>query len=278
MSSSEAGEGDTTLALATLVPYSSDGPTLPVIGAVSTGEGGARKQKMNNGAPIDATFAPPSKHAPKMDLEPLYRPWALLPPELLRTIESRTGGAQWWEENCIPVVFTKNQNVTSGINRLKVYLGYERTTNSTVERPDRLGREELAIAVSAQGEATTKMVGIVEMARRVVKPSKENDGGEGRVAKTWYIYTSLASRAVEKQAANGGTKGKDSGATEDTNASANDAGDFEMRDPGDGTETGAFRSKRAPVLTAWMSKRSIPEFKRAFGEQTLEVMMPPEDA
>jgi hypothetical protein len=303
--SSAPPEGDTTLALATMIPYSSDGPTLPLIGGAATasnssanrppdaqpqiqatGTNGTRskKQKLNNGAAKD-TIGPEKQKEAKAkqsaDLSPLYKPWTLLPPEILRSIEARCGGEQGWDIRCIPVVFTRNQNIKSGINRLKAYLGYEASTSGGETAKDvleKLGREDVVVAVSAQGEGTTKLVGIVEMAKRVVQGldgngetgGGERSGGAGtRTEQRWYLYTSLASRVLEqtatgKEKENAVRHGKGDG-----------GGETEMPDAGDDAENqGAGKSRKVPVLTAWLSKKSIPEFKKAFGEQIFQVRRP----
>jgi hypothetical protein len=311
VASSGAGEGDTTLALATMVPYSSDGPTLPLIGgasersdpsavsgsasrtAASSGEHNARtshsgesrapkhNQKLNNRVSKDTPA--PSKPVPKstVDLGPLHTPWTLLPPDLLRTIEARIGGVQWWEANCVSVVFTRNQNVRSGINRLKAYLGYEQSVDTAEEVLGKLGKEDVMIAVSAQGEATTKLVGIVEMVRRVVRSGEGNGeasgGGGGRGGtETWYMYTSLASRVVGRGFKSRSSATKSSNEIEGPKGEEATNEDFEMRDASDDATSSEGKSKKLPVLTAWMSKKSIPELKKTFGEQTFDVQKPQE--
>jgi len=306
VASSGTGEGDTTLALVTMVPYSSDGPTLPLIGNASTVDktasraiassgnqnareshgGESRAAHENNKNPkngVSKDISAPSKPTPKptVDLTPLYEPWGLLPPEILHTIGTRCGGAQWWEAHCVPVVFTRNQNVRSGINRLRSYLGYERSVDMAKGVLEKLGKEEVVVAVSAQGEATTKLVGIVEMVRRVLGGETQSDkgGGGGRDGdtETWYLYTSLSSwfveRAVKGAAMVKGLSKKEGGNGEEANNA-----DFEMKDVDDGPQQDEGKTKKTPILTAWMSKRRIPEFKKAFGEQTFEVRRPPGEA
>jgi hypothetical protein len=314
VASSGAGEGDTTLALATMVPYSSDGPTLPLIGGASehsgtgAGKGSASRAAVSSGnrntqashggesraknntksskSGVSKNTSAPSKPTPKstIDLTPLYNPWSLLPPEILRTVETRCGCAQWWESHCISVVFTRNQNIRSGINRLKSYLGYERNADMAEELLESLGKEEVVVAVSAQGDATTKLVGIVEMVRRVVGEETQGDqSGGGRRRKgdgdteTWYLYTSLSSRVVERVDKGGGTENGRDGREGGIGGEANHE-DFDMKDADDDPQQDESRTKKTPVLTAWMSKRRIPEFKKAFGEQTFEVRKSPEEA
>ncbi|KAF2256172.1 hypothetical protein BU26DRAFT_402334, partial [Trematosphaeria pertusa] len=266
-------------AIATPAPYSSDGPTLPMIGGGSEHTAGApgdgkperarKKRKTEDGGNGAA------QAAPKTDLAPLYKPWMLLPPELLKMVEGKLGGRECWERNCVPVVFTRNQNVKAGVNRLKAYLGYERIPGSAVEIPEALGKDSAVIAVSAQGEATTKLVGIVELVRRIVAPGGEEEGGG--VVETWYLYTCLASRTVE-----GKREGRNDGARAGGNEGENvgnaveDEG-FETRRVESGGEKEGVKSRKIPVLTVWMSRKSVPEFKNAFGEQVFRVQKVQED-
>jgi hypothetical protein len=291
VASSDLLEGDTTLALATPIPYSSDGPTLPIIGGTSgvtsgaaassgdldasrssTCEEGTRKsQRKMNRAADNAAITPPRRRMPRTDLEPLHKPWTLLPLEILRTIRLRLGSAQGWEDRCISVVFTKNQNVKSGINRLKAYLGYQQDSGSSVELPDALRKAELLIAVSAQGEATTKLVGIVDMVRRIVKTTKHEGFGDEGKAETWYLYTSLASRVVRRRTMSGVVEETETVGEQTFNTGNDGGGDVDTRHTGDESGNNRVKRKKIPVLTAWMSKKTIPEFKKAFGEQTFQV-------
>jgi hypothetical protein len=167
------------------------------------------------------------------------------------------------------VVFTRNQNVRSGINRLKAYLGYDASADTAKEILEKLGREDVLIAVSAQGEGTTKLVGIVEMAKRVVGGLDENEeggGGDrgGGGGETWYMYTSLASRGVERVVEGG----------EEKVVQRKESDGERQQEDGEIDTQSAQKSRRTPVLTAWLSKTRIPSFKKAFGEQTFEVRRP----
>ncbi|KAF2642476.1 hypothetical protein P280DRAFT_467822 [Massarina eburnea CBS 473.64] len=283
--SSAFHEGDTALALATLVPYSSDGPTLPLIGGASEHSSNNTKRKVviSSGV-LDAQSSNESagklgkkrksggveengneKKKPKISHDDLFSPWMLLPSEIrtavqrrldVSVVNSKGKGIDWWERKCAPIVYTRNQNIKSGINRLKAYLGYEK---GTVEIPSILGRGEGGvIAVSAQGEATTKLVGILEVVRRVVGgDGKEGDGKREGVR--WYMYTSLASKIVS-----------DGKTTDDSIREKHEDEGFEARASREEGNNG--KGRKIPVLTVWLSRESILEFKRELGEQSFDVL------
>ncbi|PVH95524.1 hypothetical protein DM02DRAFT_731808 [Periconia macrospinosa] len=306
-------EGNTTIALATLVPYSSDGPTLPLVGNSSAA---SRKKAASSNAndPTETangekrksttddtnSTTPALKKAKTTDNTTLYTPWVLLPPELRRSVAERLGGPpQWdWETHCIPIVYTRNQNITSALNRLKAYLGHSpHARNSSIDVPEPLKGEHdgssggggiegggggIIISISAQADATTKLVGIVELAKRLLAESDVDVGTtdrRGRRKVVWYSYTSLSSR-LQKVDINHEKKrersGQDATATAVAAAHTNDDHSseeeeiFETKNARvDGQEG---KTRKIPILTVWISKTKIPEFKRAFGgEQSFEV-------
>lgn len=207
-SSGADGVGDTTLFIATAASYASDGPTLPIIGGAgehservapnpenrptqsSADRGPKKKKRTNNDLATDTKGPEFQAKKSKVEVEGLYQPWTLLPVGVLQQIEKRLNGE--WEKIVDVVVWTKNQNVKSGINRLKGLLGFEKTPDAAEMGDKKLKqtKNDRLIAVSAYGEGTTKLVGIVEMTKRIV-------GGAGRVededAETWFTYTSLSS-------------------------------------------------------------------------------------
>lgn len=275
-------DAETSSATIQSIPYSSEGPTLPIIGGdISSGGSPAiapklggravKKRKLANG---DAQETPvPGKEVERnderiqrTDLEPLYEPWTLLPPALRKSFEAKPNRKPFGED-AISIVFTKNQNIKAGINRLKAHLGADPPSGSMPSSiQDTLGKDRSMIAVSAQGEATTKLVGIMEMLKRIVGSSGEEEGGE-RVVEEWYMYTSLSSRVVERQKKR---KGNNKGDTDDGEEEEGfeTLGQIHKRDQEEG------RSKKTvPVLTVWMSKRRIPEFRDVFGEQTFHVLV-----
>lgn len=292
--SSKGEEGD-TLALATMIPYSSDGPTLPVLG--SSREQGINAMNAAMAGPATSAGASytlpvtsdPKNHselrttcsasstksqvhsAPKIDLGPLQEPWKLLPPELLKAVEVRLGGEHLLEQSCVPVVFTKNQNIQSGINRLKAYLGHQQTPNFTSGIENKLLKENLVIAVSAQGEATTKLVGILEMVKRIVAPL-QGDSKQIEKIGEWHQYTALSSRRIEKQTKKGPDQHRGDTGTQGEANNGEDEDCFEARRTMQ--EDAKFRT--IPVLTTWLSKESIPELKDAYGELVFRVRLAPE--
>lgn len=294
-SSAETSSISTPVASAT--PYSSEGPTLPIIDAdtehavnvdgkrptVSTsvdgqhgeGERQRKAQKINSKESlIDETRKSTTSHPA------LYEPWTLLPTDIFKqlTAQKRLKGTH----NIVPVVFTKNQNVKAGINRLKVLLGAYEDRKQSFDIPTALKEKDTIIAVSAQGDGTAKLVSIVDVARRVVAPTpKEKELGEDIVR--WWLYTSLASIEVEK---------KTKVPSETTSTTQPDEMDVDMRDSeGEGDAFEPIEAEKvdqqkndtqnkmikSPILTIWITKKEIPAFKSAFGEQTFEVKTLPRD-
>jgi len=253
------GVGDTTLFVATAASFASDGPTLPIVGGLeeraektrpspSTSESRpSKKQKTFDGIAkkVDPAAAAPKE--PQVALAPLYKPWTLLPAEVLPQLEKRFG--RNLEEGIEVVVWTKNQNVKSGINRLKAFLGF-----TAVDGPDRKDKGATnsktsgkLIAISACGPGTTKMIGIVEMAKRIVSGKSEAKEAKPASSETWYAYTCLTGSELPTQQVMCSEKERGEGAQEQ--------------------EVG----KKIPILTVWFSPNSIPEFKKGFGEQTFTV-------
>lgn len=254
--------------LATAASYISDGPTLPIIGGVDEHASPIKPSKVTNDArPLKKrktdkhTSTEPTEHAVaakklQIDLEPLYKVWTLLPRDLLQQTEKRLGGRL--EEKVKVVVFTKNQNVKSGINRLKTLLGFEETQSpSKLSEDDSKARgNDSLVAISAYGEGTTKMVGIVEMTKRAVS------GGNGKEVKngeTWYAYTSLIGLDLQMRQENGTERG----------------GELEKED---NPTTDKGPKNKIPILTVWFSRKHLPEFKATFGEQTFTVLRHSSDA
>jgi hypothetical protein len=305
-------------------PYSSEGPTLPILGGagehgvhiavaapaagkrlqadVEAGQTGeqtqtrrSKQQKTNEIAAIQQSKQKPlpAPQTANPELEPLKRPWMLLPPDLLAAIYKRLGES-FWVEHCIPVVMTRNQNIRSGVNKLKSYLGAT-TPNASVEiakeAVEVLRSECLVIAVSAMGAATTKLVGVLEVLRRVVggADGEVEAGGEGEGAiqrEEWYMYTSLGSILVEKKARMGNKQERDGMELVDDAPPAKRTGVETWKKGEEGAsfeptaadkqtaETGEKtpREKSVPVLTVWLSRTSIPEFKKELGEEKFAVV------
>jgi hypothetical protein len=200
------GMGDTTLFIATAASYASDGPTLPIVGGAGehsdwvapnakdrrTEKGAesrpAKKQRTTDNLTMGPKDPDSTHKKSKLEVEGLYQPWTLLPVGLLEQVKRRVGGG--WIEKAEVVVWTKNQNVKSGINRLKSLLGFEEAPKADEKsaREMKERKDDELIAVSTYGEGTTKLVGIVEMTKRVVGGASKDASGE-----TWFMYTVLSS-------------------------------------------------------------------------------------
>ncbi|KAF2108231.1 hypothetical protein BDV96DRAFT_504994 [Lophiotrema nucula] len=195
-------------------------------------------------------------------LPPLPSPWLLLPTSILETLSARFPSQASFEDSCIPLHITRNSNITSAVNRLKVYLGWcGKEREPTIQWPQALESDNRIIAVSAQGEGTSKLASIMEVAKRVVS---EGDGE----AVVWYSYTGLGSQAIIVDSA-----GKNENADnvmddeEDLFETLNQAEEQEQeREPKQSPKI-----RKVPVLTVWMSKSQIPEFRGPFGEQMFKV-------
>ncbi|RMZ69441.1 hypothetical protein GMOD_00006252 [Pyrenophora seminiperda CCB06] len=283
-SSSEKNDNATTVTATP--PYSSEGPTLPVIGKIDGAlkatdpKNTDKKRKAQEEIVNTATKKVSQPQSPPTIHPSLYEPWTLLPAEICKVMEAQKHlrGTQ----NVIPVVFSKNQNVKSGINKLKTYLGAYRDTTSTIDMPEALKAEDLIIAVSSQGEGTTKLVGIMDLARRILAPNwKEEDRGE---VKSWWMYTMLTSVEVERkdrvpEAAGKSTeKAKEANTSQEVEEEAFEPMEIDKHEAhAAATEKDSTRMKKIPVLTIWMTNRMIPAFRNAFGEQMFPVQKLPAD-
>ena len=167
---------------------------------------------------------------------------------------------------------------------MKTYLGAYKNKNQPMDMPEALKETDVAIAVSAQGEGTVKLVSIVDMVRRVVAPTAKSKLGGGNV-ETWYMYTSLACIEVEKRSKAVPNMIHDTDQAEKPKPIADEDAEeeeeaFETMDVDvPEQEQGQLQRQtiKAPVLTVWMTKKKIPAFKEALGEQTFEVQTLPED-
>ena len=169
-------------------------------------------------------------------------------------------------------MFSKNQNIKAGITKIRRYIGAE--TSDTEAIPAALKDEDAIIAVSAQGDGTVKLVGIIDMVKRITRESvQEKEGGV-----KWYTYTVLSSVTVPRKssaAANGSANAsnaadqRDEDRAEDGEAMDVDGHEGVKETQESSTDEGATKS--VPVLTAWMTRRRIPGFKEAFGEHEVVV-------
>jgi hypothetical protein len=283
--SSAEKDANTTRVTATL-PYSSEGPTLPIIGAPDDAlkangvkvAGKKRKaQEKVNGIASNKASQPPF---PPTIHPSLYEPWTRLPSELRKVLEAQKRMRAL--QNIVPVVFSKNQNVKAGINRLKTYLGAYRDPASTIEVPDALKEDDVIIAVSAQGEGTTKLVGIVDMVQRIVAPSGTEQSRNAK-EEVWWMYTMLTSVDIDREVKTSMPTDKGSTYAEKTQSTqeeeAFESTDLDRQDArGPATGNNTLQRKTVPVITAWMTKKRISVLQTAFGEQTFAVQLLPKDS
>jgi hypothetical protein len=282
-------EKDSSAIAPSATPYSSEGPTLPIIGAdteqiiglenaKSKSNGNTQEKAKSQGR--DSEKLVTSKATPDPTFLPiLYEPWSLLPAGLLKTLTSqaRLRGTQ----NIVPVVFTKNQNVKSGINKLKTYLGAYKDKSQPLDMPEALKQADVIIAVSAQGQGTAKLVSILDVARRVIAPTAKNRE-IGLKIDTWWMYTSLTSVEMEKSSKKAPdasldaqpSQRKQNAEKDDDEEEAFEA--MEVDTPAQEKQQRQRKIVKDPVLTVWMTKKKISAFQEAFGEQTFDVL-PVED-
>lgn len=267
--------------LPTAATDASEGPTLPIIGAPSehdtTTTGNVKKRKRPT-----STATRPSKPSKAAAVERgsvkerrtnhpgLYEPWTLLPPKERKAIEARG------TDKVEVVVWSKNQNVKSGITRLLRLLGAQSTTEEQ-DTPAVPYDEESVVAVSAQGEGTVKLVGIVDMVRRIAGEHRKNEveveeeGEAGREGSKWWVYMVLSSVEVpRRRSTSDAARGQEQDVEEEAEAMDVDGGE----DGGAVKETqrsGQEETKRVPVLSVWMTRKRMVGWREVFGEQELLV-------
>ena len=266
MFASSAEKDANTTTVTASPPYSSEGPTLPIIGAPEDAPTAGKKRKAQDKINGTASKKPSQSPSPPTIHPSLYEPWTRLPTELrkLPEIQKRMRATQ----NIVPVVFSKNQNIKSGINRLKTYLSAYKDPASTIEMPDALKEDDVIIAVSAQGEGTTKLVGIVDMVQRIVAPSGGEDDKHGE-KEAWWMYTMLTSVEVDREIK--------TRPTEKGNVDVEKTQSTQKKDELS-NENNTMKTKNIPVLTVWMTKKRIAAFRNVFGEQTFAVEPLPQDS
>lgn len=184
-------------------------------------------------------------------------------------------------------MYSRNQNVRSGIERLLRVVGAAPAKRSEEEETHQgPGNEKEAgyvndvdkmVVVSAQGEGTVKLVGIVDMVRRIVAEGRSKAVAAGKDGKKegagWYIYTVLSSVEVARaKTATGEQRGQ-----EHSDVEVNDAEAEAMDIDDDGgavqeTQQSAKEDmKKVPVLSVWMSRRTLVGWKEAFGQEEMVV-------
>ncbi|KAH8695707.1 hypothetical protein GQ44DRAFT_719457 [Phaeosphaeriaceae sp. PMI808] len=270
-------------------PYSSEGPTLPIIGAAEEPE--RRNNKVMNSNVVSnkkvekykkAESEGPLGHSiqrtqPSATIHPaLFEPWNFLGTVLFKLLQSqnRIRVAQ----NIVPVVFTKNQNINAGIKRLKTYLGAYRGDITSTKVQDSLEQRDVIIVISAHGVGTTKLVSIIDVLKRAVSPITK-EAKDSNMVDTWYMYTLLTSIEEERKIQTAsevnaeieldqntqGTEEEDAFEPMGTILSEKDKGQDQVK------------PRKVPVLSIWMTRIQIPRFKDVFGEQTLMVQRLPQD-
>ncbi|XPT01007.1 hypothetical protein M3J09_010151 [Ascochyta lentis] len=196
-------------------PYSSDGPTLPLLSAHTTKLSSADKNRKRKRTVDQAPQPHPQPH--RAHHPKLYEPWTLLPGKLEREVKKLGEGKG--KGGVEVLVFSRNQNVKAAVNKLRVLLSSQ---NGGTENRDEGGNEDGSgsdggsktenagiIAISAQGEGTVKLVGILELARRIIGAPSNNGAPttrskeEGKDEKVrnrvhWHTYTLLSSVAVPR--------------------------------------------------------------------------------
>jgi hypothetical protein len=244
-------------------PSSSDGPTLPIITTTPQPHTTSvpTKRKSSEAGHANANERGHTLHPQ------LYTPWSLLPAQLQADL--RKGDDNTYA-NIVPVVWSKNQNVRSGVNRVKTYLGFgldaatktKTGTGTGIERPAALETDDGVIAVSAQGEGTGKLVGILEVAKRVVQGGAKQGDGDAH-AREWFVYTALSSVSVPVRKREAAVKAAR------TSEAAEAPGSEEESDGAFETPAGEERAEKLrsePVLTVWFCRARVGGFERAFGE------------
>lgn len=291
MFASSTENDDVIMAVTDTPPYSSDDPTLPVIGSTveqstslprtleagkgtGTNIGKRRKaQDLTHGTAIKKPIQSQTPHTIHLFL---YEPWRLLPPDLIKLVESE--GQLRNLQDTVPVVFTRNQNIQSAINRLTAYLGAYSDTLSSMKMPGSLWQEDCVIAISAQGDGTTKLVGIIDMVKRIVAPSEKYGVAAVHVG-MWWMYTSLTSVETEWSfdSKGGRTKAINDEARKSQQSQEGEAfepmdvDEDENQDRREVKSSNLTRKRKIPVLTVWISKKQILAFRHVFGEQPLTV-------
>jgi hypothetical protein len=237
---------------------SSDGPTLPIITTTPQPHTTSvpTKRKSSEAGHANANERGHTLHPQ------LYTPWSLLPAQLQADV--RKGDDNTYT-NIVPVVWSKNQNVRSGVNRVKTYLGFgldaatktKTETGTGIERPAVLETDDGVIAVSAQGEGTGKLVGILEVAKRVVQGGAKQ--GDAHV-REWFVYTALSSVSVPVRKREAAVKAAR------TPEAAEEPGSEEESDDAFETPAGEERAEKLRREPVWFCRARVGGFERAFGE------------
>ncbi|KAJ4378583.1 hypothetical protein N0V86_006290 [Didymella sp. IMI 355093] len=180
------------------------------------------------------------------------------------------------------VVFTKNQAVKSGIALLLRLLnarpaegevddGKDAHTSVAEDKEEKTDarEEEQILVVSAQGEGTVKLVGIVDMARRIAAEAARGKHKTGKEAR-WYMYTVLSSVQMPLRENGSSDAGVERDAEESGEAMHVDTDDEDGAVKETHTSP-AEKMKNVPVLSVWLTRKSMVGWKDAFGEEEMVV-------
>lgn len=185
-------------------------------------------------------------------------------------------------------MWSKNQNVKSGICRLLRLVGAaseasgeastKASSNEDRAEDKASGVEDAMVVLSAQGEATVKLIGILDMARRIAGQGMGIREGEGEGVK-WFFYTVLGSvQMTRAKRTNGGKEGEGENAEGEDGAMEVDGDvDVDLDESGErgavkGTQhSGKEETKKVPVLSVWISRKRMVGWKEVFGEQEMVV-------
>ncbi|KAJ4338708.1 hypothetical protein N0V87_003832 [Didymella glomerata] len=259
--------------LPTAATDTSDSPTLPILGASEANKEASKrehgtKRKRTTDAPTQSKKA--AIEGKKTNHPALYTPWLLLPPKQRRDIEER-------KDEVEVIVYSKNQNVKAGIGRLVRCVGAAQAeSDKTVvdQEVEDVNDEEKMIVVSAQGEGTAKLVGIVDMVRRIVaehnKGEEKNGGEEGT---KWYTYTVLSNVEIVRPSKTLGEAQRQEQGGEEVNDDEAEAMDVD-EEGGAVQETQQSKEeemRKVPVLSVWISRKRMVGWREAFGEQEMAV-------
>lgn len=252
--------------LPTAITDTSDGPALPIIGAANehASTKGTKRKRASNDVPKPEKSPVTEANGVRRENTnhpSLYEPWVLLPAKQRNDVEKQG------TDKIEVVVYSRNQNVKSGISRLLRLVGAAPTAPDDEEKNVGKASEggDAMVVLSAQIEGTVKLVGIVDMARRIAA-----QGGKGvrkEEGAKWCTYTVLSSVQMPQS-----EPSKTGGEDQEAEADAVDVDE--------GEEGGAVKEtqrseegemRRVPVLSVWMSRKRMAGWKEAFGEQEMVV-------
>ncbi|KAH7125099.1 hypothetical protein B0J11DRAFT_433981 [Dendryphion nanum] len=299
---SSAPKNDTSI---TSIPYSSEGPTLPIIGVeAALFDGISQLESTTNPPHTEASLPPRKKRKTNCvtgnktgggmvkltptttftgPLAPLAEPWTLLPTSLRTGLYTHlaVSTSDAASTHIVPVVFTRNQNIRSGINKLRAHLESSRTRNDT-GKGSRKEETTKIISVSAVGDGTQKVVSVVDIVRRVVGES----AGENQQLKVgddsgkkWWMYTTLSSFLIPRKRKPPSKLKSNPAAAANHNPEKEEENEEDEEEEDQAFETAAQVRQRereekkvsVPVLTVWFSEKRVARWGDVVGEETFWV-------